>query len=161
MAMLTHQEVQQGDTVTTVSVETLMRGTIEVAEEQIITFVSPLLGFEDQQRFLIYQTKPGPLFWLQSCSNKDVSFAVLMPFAVGLDPDYDLSPAELDILGTSDVAAITVYTMVTLCDDPQQTTTNLRAPILVAGNKAVQLIYDNEALDLRFPLASLAKGNNA
>lgn len=145
-------------TVAQVTVDTLIRGPIEVDEDRLISFVSPLLGFEDYSRFIIYQTKPGPLYWLQSVDNKEVSFAVLSPFAVGLDPDYDLSPSDLEELQVTDVANIDVYTVVTLANDPAATTTNLRAPILVAGQRAAQMVYDNEALDLRFPLASLLKG---
>ncbi|TVR46463.1 MAG: hypothetical protein EA402_02600 [Planctomycetota bacterium] len=145
-------------TVANITVDTLIRGPIEVEEDRLISFVAPLLGFEDCQRFLIYQTKPGPLFWLQAVERKEVAFALLMPFAVGLDPDYDISTQDLEELGTTDLGAVSVYTVVTLAADPTQSTTNLRAPILVAGNRGVQMIYDNEALDLRYPLSALLKG---
>ena len=144
-------------TVAKVTVDTLVRGAIEVDEDQIIHFIDPLLGFEHCTTFVIYQTKPGPLFWLQSCEDKQVSFAVLTPFDVGLDPDYPINASDLAELGAADVESVSVYTMVTLADDPKDTCTNLRAPIMVAGNKAVQLVFDDESR-LRFPL-SLVPGH--
>jgi flagellar assembly factor FliW len=146
-------------TVAQVTVETLVSGSIEVGEDQIIQFIDPLLGFEHCTSFVLYQTKPGPLFWLQSCEDKQVSFALLTPFDVGLDPDYPINASDLAELGASDVDKVTVYTMVTLADYPKQTVTNLRAPVLVAGNKAMQLVFDDESLDLRFPLVSLVPGH--
>lgn len=143
--------------VDTVTVDTLICGPIEVPEDRIITFVTPLLGFPEHEQFIIYQTKPGPLFWLQSVSDKDVAFAVLMPFQVGMDPDYDINAEDLQLLGVEDLQEVSVYSMVTLDADPQKTTTNLRAPILVGRSRAVQIVYDNDALDLRFPLSRLAQ----
>lgn len=156
--MLSNIDTSAGAAVVdTITVDTLICGPIEVPEDRIITFVSPLFGFPDHEQYIIYQNKPGPLFWLQSVTDKDVAFALLMPFQVGLDPDYDINAEDLEVLGVSDLQEVSVYTMVTLDADPQKTTTNLRAPILVGRSRAVQLIYDNDTLELRFPLARLAQ----
>ena len=60
--------------VATVTVLTLLKGAVEVPEEQLITFASPLLGFEKLKRFLIYQTQEGPTYWLQSLEQCDAAF---------------------------------------------------------------------------------------
>ena len=39
--------------VATITVNTLLKGAIEVPENQLITFASPLLGFEKLKRFLV------------------------------------------------------------------------------------------------------------
>ena len=114
-------------TVAQVTVDTFIRGPIEVDEDRIIEFVSPLLGLKNVGLFLIYQTKPGPLFWLQSCEDKQISFALLTPFDVGLDPDYPIGASDLAELGTTDVTKVSVYTVVSLANDPKDTCTNLRA----------------------------------
>lgn len=143
-----------------VRVKTLLRGEIEVAEDQICTFVEPLIGFEHLTRFLIYQTAPGPMYWMQSLDDEQVAFALLAPFAAGLDPDMAIGPQDLADIDAATPDAVAVYTMVVLGADPTESRTNLRAPLLVshAGNKAKQVILDDPALPVRYPLADLFPG---
>lgn len=116
----------------TVTVDTVVKGEIEVEEDRIVTFVEPLLGFEHLKRFLVFQTQEGPIFWLQSVEEREAAFCIVTPFAIGLDPDYEIGTQDVEDLEVNGVEDITVYTMVTLAADANDTTTNLRAPILVA-----------------------------
>src|SRR6476660_2693563 len=71
-------------TVAMLKVKTLLRGELEVAEDQLITFASPLLGFDKHRRFLLYQTESGPTHWLQSVDDLKVCFCLLAPFEAGI-----------------------------------------------------------------------------
>lgn len=143
--------------VATVTVNTLLKGAIEVPEDQLITFVSPLLGFEKLKRFLVYQTQEGPTYWLQSLEQGDAAFCLLAPFRAGLDPELEIAGADVADLGAKDAADLDVYTMVVLDKDPAQRRTNLRAPILVcrATRLAKQVVLQDQRLPIKFFLRDL------
>ena len=144
---------------TLLTVDTLIRGTIDVPLSSVLTFVNPLLGFEHLRRFIIYQTDTGPLYWLQSVEDKRAAFCLLAPFKAGLDPDMQISLGDAATIGADQVADIEVYTIVVLDRDPALTRTNLAAPILVnhAAGLATQLVLEDKKLPVRFALSSLGK----
>jgi flagellar assembly factor FliW len=143
----------------TIHVKTLHRGVVEVPEQDLVTFVSPLLGFERLSRFLIYQTQPGPLVWLQSVEDPAAGFCLLDPFAAGLDPDMEISAADIADIGAASASEVTVYTVMVLDKDPAQIRTNLRAPILVGKltQKAKQVVLADQSLPVRFHMRDLVK----
>jgi flagellar assembly factor FliW len=144
-------------TVATLTVQTLLKGPVEVAEDQLTTFVTPLLGFPQLKRWLFYQTQSGPSYWIQSVEDPKVGFCVLAPFQAGLDPDIELSGEDVADIGAKDSSDIDVYTMVVLDADPAQRRTNLRAPILVCRTTrmAKQVVLQDTRLPIKFFLRDL------
>lgn len=137
-----------------VRVQTLHRGVVEVPEQDLTTFVSPLLGFEHLRRFLVYQTQPGPMVWLQSVEDPAAAFCLLDPFAAGLDPDMEIDAHDVAEIGAANADQVTVYTMLVLDKDPAQIRTNLRAPILLCSltQRAKQVVLNDQRLPIRFHL---------
>lgn len=144
-------------TVATLTVQTLLKGPVEVAEDQLTTFVTPLLGFPQLKRWLFYQTQSGPSYWIQSVEDPKIGFCVLAPFQAGLDPDIELSGEDVADIGAKDSSDIDVYTMVVLDADPTQRRTNLRAPILVCRTTrmAKQVVLQDTRLPIKFFLRDL------
>lgn len=144
-------------TVATLTVQTLLKGPVEVTEDQLTTFVTPLLGFPQLKRWLFYQTQSGPSYWIQSVDDPKVGFCVLAPFQAGLDPDIELNGEDVADIGAKDASDIDVYTMVVLDKDPAQRRTNLRAPILVcrASRMAKQVVLQDTRLPIKFFLRDL------
>jgi flagellar assembly factor FliW len=142
---------------TIVRVKTLFKGEIDIADDQVITFVEPLIGFEDYRRFVILQTTTGPLYWLQSVDDETRAFCLLAPFQAGLDPDLAIGTVDAAEIGAEGVADIDVYTLVVLDEDRERIRTNLRAPILVCQttNQAKQILIDNPDLPIQFLLKDL------
>jgi flagellar assembly factor FliW len=138
----------------TVRVATVAGTTVEVPETALLTFIAPLLGFAHLRRFALHQPSPGPLHWLQSLDDAKTAFCVLEPFAAGLDPDYEISGADVADIGATGEADIIVYTLVVLERDPYKSRTNLRAPVLVGrrSRKAKQVVLTDQRLGLRHPL---------
>lgn len=130
------------------------QGEVTVAADDVLRFTAPLLGFPDLGRFVLHQAKPGPLWWLQSTERKDVTFCVVQPAALGLDPDYELDADEVIDLGTTDPRELQVWTVVVLAPDPRESRTNLRAPILVCRRtgRAKQVVLNDGRLPVRQPL---------
>ncbi len=144
-------------TVATLTVSTLLKGPVEVSEDQLTTFVTPLLGFPLLKRWLFYQTQTGPSYWIQSVDDPKIGFCVLAPFQAGLDPDIELNGEDVADIGAKDSSDIDVYTMVVLDQDVTQRRTNLRAPILVCRTTrlAKQVILQDTRLPIKFFLRDL------
>lgn len=149
--------LKEPTTVATITVQTLLKGPVEVAEESLTTFVTPLLGFPRLKRWLFYQTQSGPTYWIQSVEDPKVGFCVLAPFQAGLDPDIELGREDVADIGAKDVSDIDVFTMVVLDKDPAQRRTNLRAPILVCRSTrmAKQVVLQDTRLPIKFFLRDL------
>jgi flagellar assembly factor FliW len=149
--------LKEPTTVATLIVQTLLKGPVEVGEDQLTTFVTPLLGFPHLKRWLFYQTQSGPSYWIQSVEDPKVGFCVLAPFQAGLDPDMELGRDDVADIGAKDASDIDVYTMVVLDKDPAQRRTNLRAPILVCRTTrlAKQIVLQDTRLPIRFFLRDL------
>jgi flagellar assembly factor FliW len=146
----------------TVTVKTLLKGEIEIPVSAILHCSSPVIGFERLTTWMIYQTQPGWMYWLQSVEDSSVSFCVLDPFAAGIDFDIELGPNDIADLGAKGADDLKVYSTVVLDDDPTQIRTNLRAPILVCARtgKIKQLIIDDPRLPVRFYLRDVKSARN-
>lgn len=139
-------------------IATLHAGTLAVGADSIVTLVEPLAGLGDDREFLVFQTAPGPLYWWQSTRDRSLALCCLDPFAAGLDPDMLIEPAHAEAIGAEGVDDIIVHTLVVLEQDPTQTRTNLRAPILIGrrSRRALQVILDDPRLPVKGYLAELA-----
>lgn len=160
MTMSLIDDPQEGSSVL---VQTMINGDLEVDTDKILDLSGSLIGFEHLRRFVIYQSKPGPMYWLQSIEQREAAFCLLAPFQAGLDPDMAIGPDDVGALGASCLDDIDVYCLVVLNPDPKQVTVNLRAPILVARstNRGRQLVLDDPALPLRYHLNDLlARGQS-
>lgn len=141
----------------TVTVQTQLKGPVEVPADKIIRFTAPLLGFDHLERFIIYQTQEGPLFWLQAVDDAAVSFCLLAPFRADMDIDLEIGPADAVDIGAVSAEEIDVYTVLVLDKDPNQIRTNLRAPLLVCPRTGLgkQLVLTNTRLPIQFFLKDL------
>lgn len=140
-----------------ITVQTQIAGPREVPASSILRFVTPLLGFDQLDRFITFQTQEGPLHWLQSVEDPQIAFCLLEPFAAGMDVDMEISTADAVDIGSVNEAEIEVYTVLVLEKDPAKIRTNLRAPILVCRRTglAKQLVLSNAKLPIQFHLADL------
>jgi flagellar assembly factor FliW len=70
-----------------VEVQTTRFGTVEIAEDRVITFPRGLLGFQDKTRFCLLQPSDDAcFFWLQSLEDASLAFVVTDPSL--FVPDY-------------------------------------------------------------------------
>jgi flagellar assembly factor FliW len=141
----------------TLTISTLQKGRIRVADDQLTTLVTPLLGFPALKRWLFYQTEDGPIHWMQSVDDPQTGFCLLAPFDAGLDPDIELGNEDVSDIGAMDASDIDVYTMMVFDRDLDQHRTNLRAPILVCRTTqlAKQVVLHDTRLPIRFVLPDL------
>lgn len=140
-----------------ITVHTQVTGPRQVPAASVFRFISPLLGFDHLERFITFQTQEGPLYWLQSVEEPQISFCLLAPFEAGIDVDMEISAADAVDIGSIQEDEIEVYTVLVLEKDPAKIRTNLRAPILVCRRTglAKQLVLSNPKLPIQFHLADL------
>ena len=99
-----------------------------------VTFNFPdgIPAFEEARRFVIVlNSKIKPFVYLKSVDVDDLGFVCVDPFLIC--PGYSISmPAkELSLLGLKEPGSALALSMVTVDSDPQKTTANLLAPIII------------------------------
>jgi len=58
-----------------VKIRTTRFGEIEVEDEAVISVPGGLIGFSDQERYVIIEHKPeSPFFWFQAVDRPDLAF---------------------------------------------------------------------------------------
>jgi len=121
-------------------------GPLDVPEDDIIEFCSPLLGFEQHRRFALLDVADLlPLRWLQSVEDSQLCLPVIEPHL--LVPDYEIDvptrdAEELDLSSQQDAYLLCV---VVLGHTEQDVRLNLRAPIVwnLRTRKAKQIVLDD------------------
>ena len=132
-------------------------GRIEVDESKICCFENGLPGFPDVRRFVTIPFGSNGVFaYLHSLDNRSLCFVIMNPFFLFRDYAFQLSESvkwELDI---SEKSEIGVYVIVTLGEDINSSTANLRAPLVVnlSNGKAKQVIVEDSPYATKEPLGS-------
>lgn len=141
-------------------VETKWFGTIEVGEEQILTFDKGIIGFEDWKKFtLIYDAEKGveesSIYWLQAIDEPTLALPIMDPTIVYEGYDPIVEDEIINSLGDNIAdATLLVVCTVTVPEKLENMTVNLKAPIIINmdTNRGVQLIADNDDYQVRYPI---------
>lgn len=141
-------------------VETKWFGTIEVGEEQILTFDKGIIGFEDWKKFtLIYDAEKGveesSIYWLQAIDEPTLALPIMDPTIVYEGYDPVVEDEVVNSLGDNIAdATLLVVCTVTVPEKLENMTVNLKAPIIINmdTNRGVQLIADNDDYQVRYPI---------
>lgn len=139
-------------------------GEIEFQKEDIIHFPKGIPGFEEEKEFVVILTGDieFPFTYLQSVKSNDLAFIVTDPFLFLENYDFELSDDDAEFLGVKSeeqIDDITVYTIVTIPEDVDQTTVNISAPIIInlkekLGKQVLLKEYD----DMKYPLFKQKSG---
>lgn len=134
------------------NIESQRFGTLEVNEEELLSFRAGVIGFPSEQRFaLVPHHGSGYIAWLQSTSTPGLAFPVVSAHAFGETyPDVSVVGAarEAGIEGTEESLAV----MVVLCAlSGQPATVNLLAPIVVNATtrQGAQVILEGTRFSTR------------
>lgn len=133
-------------------IETRDFGKMEVDEKDIITFIEPIFGFEENRRYVLLEHEElNPHFiWLQSVDEPMICFVLANPRELVPDYKVELPPEAAEELGEGG----TLYFVLTVIRDPYyDSTVNLKSPIVIntKTGKAMQVILE-EAYPIRQPL---------
>ena len=134
-------------------IETTHFGKIDIPEEHIIVFEEGIPGFEDIHRFGIINNEDpeSPFCWIQAIEKPELAFALVNPFAIKKDYDFELNDENAIALDIEEPSQVTVYAIVVVPEDLNKISMNLKAPIIVntKNKKAAQVILNSDKYSVR------------
>jgi flagellar assembly factor FliW len=137
-------------------VKTTRFGEIEVDQERVIRFPKGILGFPEEQEFVLLQTNDeGNFFWLQSSLRPELAFVVSDPLL--FVPDYQVPVKEEDFeqIELKQMADAQVLIIVNKVD--RALTGNLQGPLVINATNRLgrQLVLSEKKYSTRHPLVDL------
>ncbi len=144
-------------------VDTRVFGEIDIEDEKILTFEDGIIGFPDMKQFaLIFNSekeKRTEISWLQSLDEPVFALPVMNPLVI--KPDYNPIVEEelLKTLGNLEPDNMLVLVTVTVPEEIEKISINLKAPIVINANerKAAQVIVDGE--EVKYPIYDIIKSD--
>jgi flagellar assembly factor FliW len=128
-----------------ITVHSTRFGDVEVGEDAVVEFPRGLVGLGGTRFALLATSADSPFAWLHSLEDPDLALPVTRPWDFFADYEISMSDEDSAVLGIADAAQAEVWVTVRAAERLEEFTANLRAPIVVAGGRAVQVI--NEIAD--------------
>lgn len=120
---------------------------VEVNETEILHFEKGIPGFPYEKQFVVLPlNEDGSFSVMQSIVTAGVALVIVSPFDFFKDYDFKLEDSVVEELEIKSEKNVLVYTILTVEDPFDKTTTNLQAPVIInkANNKAKQVILVDE-----------------
>ncbi len=139
----------------TLRVRTCSFGEIEVPGSRILNFPEGIPGFPDHRRFvLLSPDEITPLQYLQALDEPPVAFLVVNPLLVSAGFEVSLSDSDMEKMGSDDTRELTVFAVITIPEDPRESTVNLAAPIVINEKRRCgrQFILHDSGYSVKHPL---------
>jgi flagellar assembly factor FliW len=130
-----------------VTIHTARFGDINVDESRIITFLSPIFGFDGLTKYVVLDhSDDSPFKWLQSTEDTDLAFVVTNPKFFGIPYEFAISEEvaeQLDIQNSEDALVLNIVNIPQ--DNPGKMTANLLGPVVMNQNamKAMQIVLSD------------------
>ena len=134
-------------------------GTVEVNPESVLEFPNGLIGLGGSRFVLVAPEADSVFLWLHSVEDPALALPVTRPWNFFPDYEVSLSDAETAALDFEAGVEPDVWVTVRATEELEGFTANLRAPILVAGGRAHQVINETPDAPVRaslFPAAIAA-----
>jgi len=129
-------------------------GLISIKDEQCIDFPYGLPGFDQHRKFALLDSVQPPYYWLQSLNNPDIAFVLVDPFLIREDYNPDIRDEDLDILKIKNFENVLAMAIVTIRENPEETSVNLQGPVLINKDirSGMQCIAGNSIWHVRHRL---------
>jgi flagellar assembly factor FliW len=117
------------------------------SNEDIITFPSGIPGFEQNKSFVLVSIPEyTPFEWLVCIDGPPLRFAVINPLM--FKPDYapQIQKESLGEMGIQKPEDVLIYVIVTIHENPLESTANLVGPIIVNKTRRIgkQVIVEDD-----------------
>jgi flagellar assembly factor FliW len=133
------------------SLQTRRFGHLDIPDEHLLELPSGLIGIPGRQ-YALLRLDDGPFVWLQSLGDPEFALPLCDPFACFADLEIKLADEDLERIAAADADAVRIWATIRATAFGAYTV-NLRAPILVVGQCAWQVLNQAENAPLRAPLA--------
>jgi flagellar assembly factor FliW len=111
-------------------------GDVEIDDDALVEFPNGLIGLRGTRYALVPHDATGTFLWLHSMEDPDLALPVTKPWTFFPSYEVELSDSEAERIGVTDPAQAEV----------------LRAPIIMSGGRAFQVINEAEDAPVRAPL---------
>jgi len=118
-------------------------GELEIEEKHLLNFPDGLIGFEQNRQFIIVDDENSePFRWLVSAEDSDLSFPLI-------DPSLIVGGYGAKLEGSADV---TMFVVAALSERPEDSTVNLRSPIIIENKTGTgrQIVIEDEGLSMQY-----------
>ena len=138
-------------------IQTTRFGTVQVDDEQIISFAQGLIGFESHRQFVLLPTAQNAgFYWLQAADDPEVAFLVTDPDAFFKDYDVPIreeTQQDLQLADTKDGRVLVICNR-----SGDWLTGNLMGPLVIntASRMGEQVVLTEKKWTCRQPLLQLA-----
>ncbi len=125
------------------------------SKDDIITFPSGIPGFEKSRQFVIVSIPEyTPFEWLVCIDGSRLRFAIINPLLFAPEYAPGMVREQFDDLEVKKPDDLLLYTIVTIRENPLESTANLVGPILINREKRVgkQIILDDDRYSTQEPL---------
>ena len=127
-------------------IKTTRFGEIEVDENLIFDFVSPIVGFDEAKYFILVENDNNNIFrWLQSTEYPELAFPVSTASNFKIDYNFEIDDQTVAILDLKSVEEVLTLNIVSIpAGAPHKSTINLLAPVIInkRTKKALQMILN-------------------
>src|SRR5690554_1806352 len=120
-------------------IATKYSGEVDINPDNIINFQQGIPSFEEEKKFILlpFGEETFPLYILQSTQTAGLAFVVMVPFSLFPTYEVKLEDNTIEQLNIEKEEDVAIFTILTLRDTLENSTANLRGPIVV--NSAKQL----------------------
>ncbi len=111
-----------------------------------VVFEKGLPGFDGLKDFEITALEQVGFFNLSSSEEQDISLLLIDPYIYFPNYEVEIDDSVMSRLGINDANDVLILSVVTLNNDVEKITVNLRAPIIVnlTNGRCEQVILDRE-----------------
>ncbi len=125
------------------------------SKDDVITFPSGIPGFEQNRQFaIISNPEYAPFDWLVCVDGTKLRFAVINPLLIQPDYSPNMVKEQLDVLSIQKPEDILLYVIVTINENPMNSTANFIGPIVINKIKKIgkQIIVDDDRYSTQEPI---------
>ena len=144
-------------------IQTSRFGELEIDDSSVISITGGLIGFPEQERYIILRHNPqSPFFWFQAVERPDLAFVIVDPKVFKPDYDAPLPKALLAGLKASSPDDINIFVIVTIPQGkPEAMTANLLGPVVINSSSklARQLVLDERLYSHCHPIMQAPKSS--
>ncbi|WP_430790963.1 flagellar assembly protein FliW [Virgibacillus flavescens] len=140
------------------NIQTKYVGQVEVNEEEIINFMNGLPGFSEETRFTILDLPGNAVFQiLQSTNTPSLAFVITNPYHFYREYTFEIDTNTKESLVIESEKDIAVFSIVTLQDPFEDSTMNLKAPIIInpTSKRGKQFILNQEDYSTKMAIAPI------
>lgn len=137
-------------------------GMVDIDDDKVITFDDGLIGLEEYKKFAVIndvEEEHTVISWLQSLEEPGFALPIIDPLLIEKDYNPVVEDEWLEGLGELNGEDYFVLVTLTVPENVEKMTANLKAPIVINMNtkKGAQIIVENQEYIVRYPVYDALK----